>query len=148
MTAPLIDALTEHHRLPRLGDDDLDAFLAGDADHLLFVAGDPAKYPEALDVAVILPELIRAFAGRFDAALIAPEAEQRVMERFGVSRFPALILLRGNDYLGAISRVRDWADYLAELERLLAAEPMRPPGLGIAVRVESMANASAVSGCG
>lgn len=126
MSAPLIDALTDRYGLPRLRGDDLGAFLSGDEHHLLFVAGDPAKYPEALDVAVILPELLGAFAGRFDAALIDPEAEQALMERFRLGSFPALILLRGEAYLGAITRVRDWADYLAELERLLAAEPVRP----------------------
>jgi hydrogenase-1 operon protein HyaE len=126
MSAPLIDALSDRHGLPRLRGDDLEAFLSGDEHHLLFVAGDPAKYPEALDVAVILPQLLGAFAGRFDAALIDPEAEQALMERFRLGSFPALILLRGEAYLGAISRVRDWADYLAELERLLTAEPVRP----------------------
>jgi hydrogenase-1 operon protein HyaE len=143
MNAPLIDALTERHGLPRLGGDDLDAFLAREGEHLLFVAGDPLKYPEALDVAVILPELIRAFSGRFDAAVIASDDEQSLMDRFGVSRFPALILLRGDAYLGAISRVREWADYLAEIERLLSSEPVRLSGLGIAVRVESMTSANA-----
>jgi hydrogenase-1 operon protein HyaE len=126
MSAPLIDALTDRHGLPRLRGDDLEDFLNGDEHHLLFVAGDPAKYPEALDVAVILPELLGAFAGRFDAALIDPDAEHALMARFGLSALPALILLRGTAYLGAISRVRDWADYLAELERLLTAEPVRP----------------------
>jgi hydrogenase-1 operon protein HyaE len=148
MTAPLIDALTKQHGLPRLVGDDLDAFLAGETEHLLFVAGDPVKYPEALDVAVILPELIRAFAGRFDAAVIASGDEQRLMDWFGVSRLPTLILLRGDAYLGAISRVRDWADYLGELERLLLAEPVRPPGVGVPVRAESRTGASAASGCG
>ncbi len=148
MTAPQIDALTNRHGLLRIGADDLDAFLAGDGHHLLFIAGDPGKYPEALDVAVILPELLRAFVGCVDAALVDPEAEQELMERFGVSRVPALILLRGNAYLGAICRVRDWADYLTEIERLLVAEPMRPPGLGVAVRVESIAGKGAASGCG
>lgn len=136
MNAPLIDALTERHGLPQLGGDDIEAFIARDGHHLLFIAGDPNKYPEALDVAVILPELLATFAGCFDAALIAPDAEKALLDRYGVSRVPALLLLRRDAYLGAISRVRDWAEYLAELSRLLEAEPTRPPGIGIAIQVE------------
>ena len=137
MSAPLIDALIERHGLPLLNETGLDAFVADGAHSLLFLAGDPVKYPEALDVAVILPELIRAFAGRFQAAVIAPESEQALQARFGFSRWPALVLLRGDTYVGAITRVRNWDEYLTELSRLLEAEPCRPPGVGIPVMHET-----------
>jgi len=133
MPAPLIDALVQRHGLPLLNATELDAFVAGGAHSLLFLAGDPVKYPEALDVAVILPELTRAFAGRFQAAVVAPESEQALQGRYGFSRWPALVLLRGEAYVGAITRVRNWDEYLAELSRLLESEPSRPPAAGIAV---------------
>jgi hydrogenase-1 operon protein HyaE len=139
MTAPLIDALTTHHGLPLVDEAGLDRFLAPARHSLLFLAGDPAKYPEALDVAVILPELIQAFAGRFQAAVVAPESALALKARFGVSRWPALVLLRGDAYVGAIERVRNWDDYLAGLSALLAAEPTRTPGVGIPVHAEAMA---------
>ena len=137
MSAPLIDALVERHGLPFLNEAGLDTFVADGAHSLLFLAGDPVKYPEALDVAVILPELLKVFAGRFQAAVIAPEAEQALQTRFGFSRWPALVLLRGDAYLGAITRVRNWDEYLVELSRLLDSEPSRPPGVGIPVNAEA-----------
>jgi hydrogenase-1 operon protein HyaE len=143
MTAPLIDALTTRQGLPLVDEDGLDGFLAPGRHSLLFLAGDPAKYPEALDVAVILPELIRAFAGRFQAAVVAPASAAALKARFGVSRWPALVLLRGDAYVGAIERVRNWDDYLAELAALLDAEPSRPPGVGIPVH----GDATASGGC-
>ena len=48
---------------------------------LLFLPGYPAKYPEVLCVAVVLPELMRALHGRFATALVAPDAEQPVNAR-------------------------------------------------------------------
>ena len=137
MSAPLIDALVERHGLPLLNEAGLDAFVADGAHSLLFLAGDPVKYPEALDVAVILPELIRAFAGRFQAAVIAAESEHALQARYGFSRWPALVLLRGDAYVGAVTRVRNWDQYLFELSRLLDTEPSRPPGVGIPVNSET-----------
>ena len=137
MSAPLIDALVERHGLPLLDEAGLDAFVADGAHSLLFFAGDPVKYPEALDVAVILPELLKVFAGRLQAAVIAPDAEQALQNRFGFSRWPALVLLRGDAYLGVITRVRNWDEYLFELSRLLDSEPSRPPGVGIPINVEA-----------
>lgn len=136
MTSPLIAALIEHHGLPLLQENDLDAFLDPARHSLLFLAGDPVKYPEALDVAVILPELLKVFLGRFQAAVIAPESEQALQARFAFSRWPALALLRGDAYVGCITRVRNWDEYLAELTRLLAAEPVRAPGVGVPIQVE------------
>ena len=137
MPAPLIDALVERHGLPLLSEAELDAFVADGTHSLLFLAGDPIKYPEALDVAVILPELLNAFSGRMQAAVIAPEAEQALQKRFGFSRWPALVLLRGDAYLGVITRMRDWDEYLSDLARLLESEPSSPPGVGIPVTVEA-----------
>jgi hydrogenase-1 operon protein HyaE len=37
---------------------------------ILLCAGDPVQYPEALDVAVVLPELMHAFRGEFQAAIV------------------------------------------------------------------------------
>jgi hydrogenase-1 operon protein HyaE len=136
MTEPLIEALTERHGLPLLTEDALDAFVAPDRHTLLFLAGDPLRYPESLDVAVILPELVKAFAGRFSAAVADRDSEQALRARFGFTRWPALVMLRGDAYVGAITRVRDWSQYLAELERLLHADPSRPPGVGIPVVAE------------
>ncbi|MCF7983989.1 MAG: hypothetical protein K9L70_06260 [Thiohalocapsa sp.] len=133
MTVPLIEALTERHGLPLVSEQGVDELVAPDRHTLLFLAGDPVKYPEALDVAVILPELMKAFDGRFAAAVVEPDSEQAMRARFGFTRWPALVMLRGGAYIGAITRVRFWSDYLAEIERLLSTEPSRPPGIGVSV---------------
>ena len=44
-------------------------------------------------------------------------------------------MLRDGRYLGAVDGIRDWDVYLAELDRLLAAVPSRPPSIGIPVTV-------------
>ena len=58
--------------LPEVDVSTVDAFLA-DVDSagavaVLLSAGDPARFPEALDVAIVLPELITAFQGRLRGA--------------------------------------------------------------------------------
>jgi hydrogenase-1 operon protein HyaE len=147
MTAPPIAALIETHRLPLLQMEDLAFFLRPKRHNLLFLAGDPVKYPEALDVAVVLPQLLRAFPGRLHAAIVAPEAERELHARFGCRRWPALVLLRGDAYVGSIERMRDWDDYLRELRYLLEAAPSRPPGIGIPVADATLDAAHAAGGC-
>ncbi len=76
MTSPLLARLTDDFGYQSLNADTLDAFLVDQEHCVLFFAGDPARYPETLDVAVILPELIHELGGRLTPAVIAPDAEQ------------------------------------------------------------------------
>lgn len=135
--APLLDNLVTRHGYPLLDAAGVESFLAEGGVCVLFFAGDPAKYPETLDLAVILPEVMERFVGRCRAALVAPQAEAALQQRFGFRVWPALVFLRGDAYLGVIERVRNWADYLDEFKRLLAAGPGRPPTLGIPVTAGS-----------
>jgi hydrogenase-1 operon protein HyaE len=106
-----------------------------EAGHALAVfTEDPMLNRETLDLAVIVPELARLFAGRFRVGVLLPAAARAVATRFGFRRWPALVLLKDSTYVGAIDGLRDWHDYLQELGRLLEAQPTRPPSIGIAVR--------------
>jgi hydrogenase-1 operon protein HyaE len=118
---------------PELDEATLAPFLAEQEHSVLFFTGDPKQYPESNDVAVILPELAARFADRFRVAVVVREAELPLQKRFPFSSWPALVFLRGEHYLGAITRVQNWGDYLAEIERLLGAEPLHVRGLGIPV---------------
>jgi len=133
MSSSLLESLTEQHGYPLLDEGGLPRFLAEGTNSVLFFTGDPAKHPETLDVAVILPELIKVFSDRCRAGVIGREAEESLQKRFGFSAWPALVFLRGDRYLGSIERVKDWAVYLSAIDRLLSAEPSRPPGIGIPV---------------
>ena len=73
---------------------------------------------------MIVPELARAFAGRFRIGVLPPAAARAVAPRYGFRRWPALVLLRDGGYVGAIDGLRDWDDYLAETRRLLES-PIR-----------------------
>jgi hydrogenase-1 operon protein HyaE len=125
MNSPLIDRLSQRFGYPVLDASTLDAFLDHDGASVLFFSGDPAKYPEADDVAVILPELMARFAGRARAAVIARAAEMELQPRFGFLQWPALAVCDRHRCRGTISRVRDWSEYLEEFERLLPAGARR-----------------------
>jgi hydrogenase-1 operon protein HyaE len=109
--------------LPEVDVGTVDAFLAeterAGAVAVLLSAGDPARFPEALDVAVVVPELIRAFQNRLRGAVIAREAEAELGARFGVRVQPSLILCRGADALGLIAKIQDWSVYVDRMSRLI-----------------------------
>lgn len=131
---PLVERLFAEHGYENLDATSLEAFLAPPGHALLFFSEDPVQYRETLDLCVILPEIAAAFGGRFRVGVLLPQAARAIAPRYGFPRWPALVMLRDGDYVGAIDGLRDWDDYLAETARLLEAPVTRPPSIGIAVR--------------
>lgn len=124
MTSPLIDRLISEHNFPLIAAANLEDVIASAETRVLFLTGDPARNLESDDVAVILPELVRAFGGRLRPAVVDRAIEQALRERFAIWPTPSLLFVRGGALVGAIAKVRDWDDYLAEIARILdAAEP-------------------------
>jgi hydrogenase-1 operon protein HyaE len=140
---PLLARLSNGFGFRTLDAADGDALAAGSGHVLLVFTEDPERYRETLDLAVIVPELAREFAGRFTVAVLLPEAARAIAPRYGFRRWPAVVLLRDDAYVGAIDGVRDWSDYRLELARLLEAPTSRPPAIGIAVKAAGQSDQSA-----
>jgi len=128
---PLYQRLQNDFGYPALTLDSLDAFTTAPGDAVLFFGDEPLRLKEALDLAVILPEIARAFPGRFRVGVLLPPVASALAVRFGVRRWPALVFVRGGEYVGAIEGLKDWDVYLAETKRLLAAPAARVPTLGV-----------------
>lgn len=124
MGASLVGHLASRHGVPTVDAVTVDEFLtsAPAGASVLFFAGDPARWPEANDVAVILPELVAAFDGRLRPAVVSQAAEAALMPRFGVKTFPSLALVRGDRNLGVIAKIQDWSVYVERIDRMLAAD--------------------------
>ncbi len=131
---PLIAALFTRHGFAEVDPDSLASFCARPGAALLLFLEDPVRYKETLDVAVIVPELVRALAAPMHLGVLLPEAARAVHPRYGFRRWPAFVVLRDGAYVGAVDGLRNWDDYLAETRALLAAAPARPPTIGIPVR--------------
>jgi hydrogenase-1 operon protein HyaE len=124
---PIVRTMIEASQYPVIGINDIEDFTATHRFAVLFFTELMKPVPETADVAVILPELERAFSGRFAVAVVAWEAQRELQRRFRFSKYPSLVFLREGEYLGAISGVLDWTDYLAEVAAILEAEPSEPP---------------------
>jgi hydrogenase-1 operon protein HyaE len=131
MTSPLIAQLQTRHGYPLLDADSYDHFVYGNETVVLFFCNNPLHFPESNDVAVILPELIKAFSGRLQAAVIGRPIERELQARFRFTSWPSLVFLRNGEYLGAISGIKDWQEYRQEIERILAATPSEPPSFDL-----------------
>jgi len=140
---PLIVQLFSKHGFSELQADDVDAFAAKPGHTLLVFTEDPIRVRETLDLAVIAPELIAQFPGRFRVGVLLPEAARAVQPRYGIRRWPALVMIRDGAYVGAIEGLRNWDEYTQEFARLLEAAPSRPPTIGISVKA-----AGSAAGCG
>lgn len=134
MRYPLIAQLFTRHGFTDVRAENFDAFTRRPGRTLLLFTEDPYRYRETLDLAVIVPEIARAFAPQLAVGVLLPEAAREFAVRYGFRRWPAFVILADGDYVGAVDGLRDWDQYMTEVARLLTAPPTRPPTVGIAVK--------------
>lgn len=130
---PLIQRLVDAFNYPLLEGEAYAAFTEQAGNTVLFCSGDPVHFPESLDVAVVMPELDKALPNTLRFGICAKSEEQNAKAQYGFNQWPTLIFLRDGEYVGAISGIQDWADYLTEIETLLNKPTSRPPSIGIAI---------------
>jgi hydrogenase-1 operon protein HyaE len=131
MSSPLLQRLLDDGHATLVDESTLANFLEQQQHSLLFFAGDVRRYPESNDLAVILPELAKTFDGAFQIGLVAESVEKALQQQYGFNHWPTLVLLRGEAYLGVISKLQDWPAYCANIEQLLQSEPRRAPSFTI-----------------
>lgn len=136
---PLIERLAGQPGACWVDATSFDAFVAQPGDRALFFAGDPVRFPECLDVAVVLPELRRAFQDRFEVGVVRREDETALALRYGSQRWPSLVFLRDGRYVTTISGMLDWDVYLERVAQALAMPTSRAPSIGIAVVAQDAA---------
>ena len=128
---PLVQRLVSDFQAVWITPECLPAFTQATAgEQVLLFTGDPVRFPECLDVAVVLPELQRAFEpghGRIAIGVVCREVEDDLARRYGVQRWPSMVFLRGGQYVATIAGMLDWTDYLARVREVLAMPTSRPP---------------------
>jgi len=131
---PLIAQLFDKHGFARVEDGDPDGLTQRPGRTLVLFLEDPVRYRETLDLAVIVPELVRAFPGRFAVVVALAATARKLAVRYGFRKWPAFVMLADGRYVGAVDGLRDWQEYVEEVARLLAATASRPPSVGVAVQ--------------
>jgi hydrogenase-1 operon protein HyaE len=131
MRHPLIQRLHDEFGYPEVTLGNHGEFVAPELTGVLFFAGDPKRYKETTDVAVVLPELVAAFGGRMRPAVVASADEVALQKHYGFRAWPSLVFVRSGGYVGTVSRMKDWVEYLEEIAELLTAEPREAPGFKV-----------------
>ena len=139
MTHALITRLLTEFGYDEISLDNVDQFVSQAGMNVLFFPGDPTTVRDATDVAVVLPELVAAFDGLLTIGVVTDVFGDgvKLQRRYGFRKYPSLVFLRDGDYVGTISRIQDWADYLQQISALMTAPPKRPPGFSIPVVAET-----------
>lgn len=117
--------LVERNGFARVAD--AATFEAGEGFVLLLLTDDPQRSPESLDVAVVLPEALKALNLPARCYVADSVLSPLLARRFGLNRYPSVVALRDGAYLGAFSGILDWMPFVTELNLLAVAEPTRPP---------------------
>lgn len=131
MYTPLIEEMIETYGYPIVTEESLGSFQKKHKDVVLFFTENGNNYPETNDVAIILPELMKKFEDVLVAAVVSRESERPLQRKYRFKGYPALVFLRDGEYVGTISKVRDWLEYMDEFKSLLATAPTSPPAFDL-----------------
>lgn len=127
MFPELIQQLITSNHYPLLTEDSLDDFIKQHHYSVLFFCNDSKLFPESLDVAVILPELIATFNNQIEPAIISRDDEMKIQRKYGFKTWPSLVFFKDGGYIGTISKVRNWDEYLNEIQEIMLSNPSAPP---------------------
>jgi hydrogenase-1 operon protein HyaE len=135
MSHPLIDRLVSELGYPEVSLANHEDFVAASGMNVLFFPGDPKTVKDATDLAVVLPELMNAFAGTLNAGVVTDTFGDGVKLKrlYGFTHYPSLVFVRDGGYVGTISRIRGWQEYLTTINGFFVAETRRRPGIPIEV---------------
>ena len=135
MSHPLIDRLLDEFGYPEVSLSNHDAFVGQEGMNVLFFPGDPNSVKDSTDVAVVLPELVAAFEDKLAPGVVTDVRGDgaELQKKYGFGAYPALVFVREGEYVGAITRIQNWSDYIEEISNLLVAPPKRAPGFSIPV---------------
>lgn len=137
--APLVERLAQQFGATWVDDTNVTDWIETGGDRVILLAGDPVRFPEGVDVAAVLPELMKAFPGRFMLAVVPRDQEDAVARRYGSQRWPCLLFFRDGRYVTAIAGMQDWDVFLSGVNAALQMPPSRPPTIGIPVVSQSAA---------
>lgn len=118
----------------RLDEESLKRFTERPGLQLAVFADSPTTFKESIDMAVIAPEIARAFAPHLAGkGFTDPAVGRAIAARFGLTRLPAVGFFRGGDFLGALQGLQDWDAYLKGLAEIGA----RPSGVARTIAVKA-----------
>ena len=131
----LIDRLVSDLGYPEISMENHDDFVAGPGLNVLFFPGDPKTVKDATDVAVVLPELMKVFPGRLNPGVVTDTFGDgvKLKRMYGFTHYPSLVFVRDGGYVGTISRIQGWEEYISSINEFFVAEPRRPPGFSFEV---------------
>ncbi|PHS70717.1 MAG: hydrogenase-1 expression HyaE [Methylophaga sp.] len=128
----LIDRLSSELNYPLIDLTNLDDFLSANKHSVLFFTEDANRFAESNDVAIVLPELVKLFPD-LTPAVIARDDEKKLQSIYGFRSWPALVFMRGDKYLDAITGIQDWSEYIDQIKQILASKTSKPKSIGIPV---------------
>lgn len=95
-------------------------FLAASGLKMLVFADDPNERKTTLDMAVIAPELKKAFNGTLSQTAWADFKEARSLAaRWGLRSLPAVAIFLNADFLGAVQGLKPWDEYCQLLSEIV-----------------------------
>ena len=131
-THPIFKRLFAEAGFHKIDESTIDAFLGVAGLKLAVFADDPNDRKTTLDIAVIAPEIKKAFGEVFSRCSCADFTQARSLAaRWGLRSMPAVAIFRDSEFLGAVQGLKPWDEYISLLTEIAASQKAAPRTIAI-----------------
>ena len=132
VTHPIFKRLFGEAGFTRVDEETIDEFLKTDGLKMVVFADDPNDRKTTLDIAVIAPEIKKAFGEVFSRCSCADFTQARSLAaRWGLRSMPAVAIFRDSEFLGAVQGLKPWDEYISLLTEIAASQKAAPRTIAI-----------------
>lgn len=129
----ILERVSSSANIADLNNESFASFIKTEVDTLIFFLDDPVRRPEAMDLAVLIPDIKTLCAKEVTCGFLRAESSRQLMPKYGINKLPCILLLRNSEYVGVIIGLKNWNEYQEEITALLAKPTSKAPSIGIAV---------------
>ncbi|MCG5031421.1 hydrogenase expression protein HyaE [Mesosutterella sp. OilRF-GAM-744-9] len=120
---PVFQRLWGAEGFTRVTEENLGAFASQKGLVLAVFADNPTTFKESIDIAVIAPEIGRAFGAYLSGrGFTDPRVGRAIASRYGLTRLPAVGFFRDGEFLGALQGLKGWSEYIQGLTEIGARQ--------------------------
>lgn len=136
----IISRITRENNFKLLNATSIEAFINSSGETLIFFLDNPIKRAEAVDLAVLIPELVTLTQRLVNVGILCPipganpnksasdpQTIKTIMNKFVINRLPSILFLRDGGYLGSIIGLKNWSEYQSEISQIINNPVSEPP---------------------
>ena len=123
----ILSRISRNDNIFELTSGNLDEFINGGGERLIFFLDNPIKRREVVDLAVLIPDLSKLTGREVKSGFLREEFSKDLITKYAINFLPAILFLRNGGYLGVISGLKNWGEYQELISEIINLEVSNLP---------------------